>query len=163
MSDAPATSSPTSRGPRTNPHPMQRVCHRLRYAARDDRNEDGFTLVEVMVSFGLLVVVAAGAVTGIVSAQRATHVGQQRVQAANVGQQDLAVDLAAYQATGTVPKSTSYTKSLTNEDFRVARTVTFNPSTATACAPGTTFTVHVTVQQKQTGTFLTQTDTVIAC
>lgn len=163
MSGAPANPYPSPPRFRTNPHWIQRVCHRVGFAARDVRSDEGFSLVEVIVSFGLLMVVGAAAVAGIVNALQTSHVSQQRVLAANVGQQDLATDLAAYQAAGTVPRTTSYTTIVGSEQFTVSRAVSFNPGTATACSPGSTFTVHVQVSQTQSGKFLTQIDTVIAC
>lgn len=163
MSGTPAIPRKSSPQSRTYPHWIERVCHRPGCAARDERSEGGFTLIEVAVSFGLLMVVGAAAVTGIVNALQTSHVSQQRVLAANVGQQDVATDLAGYQSAGTVPRTTSYTTSVGAERFTVSRSVSFNTGGATACAPGSSFTVHVRVSQAPTGKFLSQIDTVIAC
>lgn len=152
------------------PQFWQRVCPRFSYRAKDPlagndtapENDAGFSLLEVVVSFTLFAIVAGGATTGIVSALQASHSSQQRIDAANIGQLDLALDLASYRA-GTMPQKTIYTKTLTNESFSIARQISFTPSSATACSPGVSFTVHVEVSQGQTGAFLAQTDTVIAC
>jgi prepilin-type N-terminal cleavage/methylation domain-containing protein len=135
-----------------------RIHRRVRATADGD---GGFTLLEVIVSFVLFAIVAAGATTGIVAALNASHSSQQRVDASNLGQQDLALALAAYRS-GTMPQASTYTSGVTNEQFTITRTVTLTGG-ATACAPGGSFTVHVEVRQKQTTTFLAQTDTVIAC
>ena len=133
----------------------------LARAGSDATSDAGFTLIEVIVSFVLFAIVAGGATTGIVSALQASHSSQQRTDAADAAAQDLAQDIAAYRA-GTVPGNFSYTAGVSNEQFTVTRTVTFVGS-ATACAPGASFHVHVDVKQQQTQKFLAQSDTVIAC
>jgi prepilin-type N-terminal cleavage/methylation domain-containing protein len=128
-------------------------------------NDAGFSLLEVVVSFSLFAIVAGGATTGIVSALQAAHTSQQRIDAANVAQRDLALVFAAYSSgsgVGAIPVKASYVQAVGSERFSVVRTVAMQGS-ATACSPGQSFRVDVQVSQQQTGTFLAQTDTVIAC
>jgi len=139
------------------PRPLGRVRHRLAGTARGD---DGFTLLEVVVSFVLFSIVAAGATTAIVSALQASHSSQQRVDAANVAQLFIATSLQNAQAA--VNGSTTYPFPGKGEDFTVLRTVTFD-NAATKCSPGASFKVNVKVYQKQTNAFLARSDTVITC
>ena len=140
------------------PRPPGRVRQRLAAAARDD---DGFTLLEVVVSFLLFSVVAAGATTAIVSALQASHRSQQRVDAANVAQLFIATSLQNAQAAANGSTTYPYL-GVKNEDFTVKRTVTFDNG-ATTCSPGASFKVNVEVYQKQTNAFLARSDTVITC
>jgi prepilin-type N-terminal cleavage/methylation domain-containing protein len=146
------------------PH-ARRIRPRLGATVADDR---GFSMLEVVVSFVLFAIVAAGAATGIVSAIKASHTSQQRVNAANMAQQDIARVLAAYDA-GTVPSESTYTASVTNEEFSVHRTVGYVDSSgaddtaATTCGTGIAFKVHVVVSQTQSSKVLARSDTVIAC
>ena len=138
---------------------MTAILDRLRAHGRAD--DGGFTVVEVVVASVIFAIVAIAAIAGVTSAVKSSHSTQQRVQAADAAQQDIAQAVAAYQA-GTMPSSTNYTATAGSESFAVHRTVAF-VGTATACSTGTSFTVHVEVRQKQTDDFLAQSDTVVAC
>jgi len=142
------------------PRPLIRVRHRLATAARGD---GGFTLLEVVVSFVLFAIIAGTATTAIVSALQASHSSQQTVDAANVAQSFIAPAQANTIAVRAEAGKTYQASGLKNEEFVVTRTIIFVPSRATQCTPGITFTVNVTVTQKQSGKFLARSDAVITC
>jgi type II secretory pathway pseudopilin PulG len=139
---------------------MQRVA-----ALRGD--DAGFTLLEVVVSFTLFVIVAGGAMYGIVNALQASHTSQQRVDAANVAQSFIAAAQADAEKTskeaGRQVLSTVGGGSAAEEQFTVVRWISFRNPDATQCSPGNTFTVNVVVSQAQTGKYLARSDSVIAC
>lgn len=131
-------------------------------------SDDGFTLLEVMVSFVIFAAVMGGAMYGIVSALRASHGSQQRVAAANVAQSFIADAQSKAASTAVeVDKQTvagsGNSAGVSREEFLVHRWITFSPAGATQCSPGATFTVSVTVDQRQTGKFLARSDSVVAC
>jgi type II secretory pathway pseudopilin PulG len=153
--------------PLRTPQCWRQVCHRARYAANgaSSSNDGGFSLLEVVVSFSLFAIVAGGATTGIVSALQAAHTSQQRIDAANMAQRDLALVSSAYSngsGVGAIPVQANYVQTVGSESFSVVRTVAMQGS-ATACSPGQSFRIGVQVSQQQTGKFLARTDTVIAC
>jgi prepilin-type N-terminal cleavage/methylation domain-containing protein len=131
-------------------------------AVRDGDGDRGFTLLEVLVSFVLFAIVAAGASTSIVSALNASHGSQQTVDAANVAQTFIASTQANTLAVRAEDKKT-YSASVKNEQFTVTRTINFIPARAPQCTPGITFTVNVTVAQAQTSKFLARSDAVVTC
>jgi prepilin-type N-terminal cleavage/methylation domain-containing protein len=138
--------------------PHGRIRQRL---AAADRADDGFSLLEVMVSFVLFVVVAGAATTAIVSALQASHSSQQTVDAANVAQSFIAitqVNTIAVRA----ETSKVYAASVLNEGFVVTRTIKFG-GRATQCTQGIMFTVNVTVAQQQSGKLLARSDAVVTC
>ena len=83
---------------------LGRLARRVRAGAAAD-HDGGFTVIEVVVAFMLFAIVGTAATTAVVDATKSSHGTQQRVQAADVAQQDIAQSIAAYQA-GTLPKST---------------------------------------------------------
>jgi prepilin-type N-terminal cleavage/methylation domain-containing protein len=157
------------------PHPSRanaRFCHRRAGTAPvttdTQSDERGFTFIEVIVSMGLFVVVAGAALVGIVNAISSAHVSQQRIDAANVAQADLAGDIATVR-NDHVPSNSAdpgYPVAVKNEEFNVVRCVTVSGGESCAdgsCAPGKTVTVNVSVYQQQSQRFLARSDTVIAC
>jgi Tfp pilus assembly protein PilV len=142
------------------PRRVDRVRHQLVGAARDD---DGFTVLEVMVSFVLFVIVSISATFAIMSALSASHASQKRVDAANVAQRFIADQQQNAQTA--VNGSNTYPASVKNEDFSVQRTILFSDG-GTLCNPGGSYTVNVKVTQKQNdGTYqlLARSDSVITC
>lgn len=123
--------------------------------------EAGYTVIEVVVAFVLFAIVATAAIAAVVNATQTSHSTQQRIQAADFAQQDIAQSVAAYQD-GTLPASTSYTATAGSESFTVSRTVAFVGS-ATACSSGNSFSVHVQVSTTTSSSVLAQSDTVVAC
>lgn len=61
-----------------------------RNALRAARSDDGFTLAEVVVSFGIFAIVASVATLAVVTGIDITGASTARVAAANIAQQDLA-------------------------------------------------------------------------
>jgi prepilin-type N-terminal cleavage/methylation domain-containing protein len=151
---------PTSRGPRTAPHLRQRVCHRFGHAARTRREDDGFTLIEVVVSFVLFAIVAGAAATGIVNSIRASHRSEQRVDAANVAQSILAAVRAKTSAAQN--GTTTLSAPVGNQNFSVQRTIAFDTTGATQCSSGATFAVTIVVSSS-TGQSLARTDARVLC
>jgi len=135
---------------------VQHIRHRLLTADGDK----GFTLLEVIVSFVLFAIVASSATYAIVSALNASHGSQQHIDGANVAQTFIADQ--QQNAQSATNGSKTYTPSVKNEDFVVTRTITFFAG-GTACNPGGSYRVNVTVNQKQTNKFLARSDTVITC
>jgi Tfp pilus assembly protein PilV len=88
MSASPTNSQAPAnpRGPRTTPILLQRVCHRLGYAAKSD---DGFTLVEALVAFSLLAIVSTASINAGITAVSSSNSSRDRITAANLAQQDL--------------------------------------------------------------------------
>jgi type II secretory pathway pseudopilin PulG len=125
------------------PRSIQRFWHRIRYAVRDQGRDEGFTLLEAVVSFALFAFVIAGATTGIVSSLKASQGSQQRVGAANAAQ--FYVDQARSDSTLPVkyPDHT-YTSSVGKESYTVERSFSFDAG-ATQCGTGVTYVVHVKV------------------
>jgi prepilin-type N-terminal cleavage/methylation domain-containing protein len=135
---------------------------RFRRVVSGRGNDAGFSLLEVVVSFVIFAIVAGSATAAIVSALRASHGSQQRVDAAQVAQAFVAQTQAS---PGAVQPETNqpYTASVKNEQFTVSRSIVFSNSGTTSCTSGMYFTVHVTVAQAQTGKFLARSDSVVTC
>lgn len=137
----------------------RRLRHRLAGPAPDDR---GFSLLEVMVAFVMFSVIAASATRAIVLSLQASHRTQQTVDGANVAQSFIASTQAnTILVRAEVAKT--YPAAVQNEEFVVTRSITFVPSRAIQCTPGITFTVNVSVAQKQTGRFVARSDAVVTC
>ena len=127
-----------------------------------DATDAGFSLLEVVVSFVIFAVVAGAATAAIVSALRASHGSQQRVDAAQVAQQFVA-QTQSNPAQMQPETNKSFTGQLKNEQFSVLRSIVFADPNSTTCVSGSYFTVHVTVSQAQTGKFLARSDSVVTC
>jgi type II secretory pathway pseudopilin PulG len=151
--------------------PLQPAWHRLARVA--EHGDAGFTLIEAIVSFVIFTVVAASASYGILQALNASHVSQQRVDAAAVAQFWVneairsASTIAEIPAPGEVKlaafgdpdsKHGNYAE---GEEFNAVRTVVYD--TGGSCNTGTMFTISVVVSQRQTGQFLARSDARVAC
>jgi prepilin-type N-terminal cleavage/methylation domain-containing protein len=124
--------------------------------------DDGFTLLEVLIAFSLFAIVVGAATWAIINALNASHLSQQRVDAANVAQTFIS-STSTRTANTRSESGATYSASVTGEQFTVKRWITFNTTGATKCVPGSTFTVDVQVFQAQTGRFLARSDSVVAC
>jgi type II secretory pathway pseudopilin PulG len=147
----------------------RRMARRLRAAA--GRSADaGFTLVEALVSFVIFAVVATSATMGIINALNASHVAQQRIDAANVAQAFIS---DAIRRATTIPpvegktiisnvssKDASGNAVAGEEQFTVVEWVRFDSG---SCNSGRLFTVNVEVHQAQTNQFLARSDARVAC
>jgi Tfp pilus assembly protein PilV len=151
------------------PHRISRVCHRLRGTA-SGAADGGFTILEVLVSFVVFMIVMTSASVGIVNALQASHLSQQRVDAANIAQEYVARAIAAASTVAPQAGLTSSphvgnggtgSGSAANEYFTVLQWITFD--SGNTCHPGTLFTVNVEVHQQQTNQFLARSDARVAC
>ncbi|HVU92208.1 MAG TPA: type II secretion system protein [Jatrophihabitans sp.] len=126
-----------------------------------DDDDDGFTLLEVVVSFVLFAIVAGAATMGIVNSMKAAHTSQQRVDAANVAQH-FVTQARSDTAEVTRRATSTQTVSVGNERFAVERTIAFD-SGATRCGDGVTFVVHVLVSNAVNEQFLARSDARVLC
>jgi prepilin-type N-terminal cleavage/methylation domain-containing protein len=154
----------------TVPDRLRRLAQKVRRPAAPT-GDAGFTLIEVVVSFAIFAIVAASAGTAIYKAIHASHLSQQRTEAAGVAQSIIANAIAKANDNTAIPEAgvsilstiggpTSATSS--TEQFTAVRTITFDGG-GTTCSPGTLFTVNVVVKQAQSGAVLARSDTRIAC
>lgn len=141
-----------------------------------DRGDGGFSILEVMISFTIFVTVAASAGVATVTALKAAHSSQQRIDAGAVAQTFIA-DAQAKAATigpeGTSTSGRQFNATLGGEHFQVQRWITFvsvvndqlTPTGGTQCSAGGLFSVNVAVYQQQAGktVFLARSDSVISC
>jgi prepilin-type N-terminal cleavage/methylation domain-containing protein len=153
------------------PRPLRLAWRRLARVA--GRGDAGFTLIESIVSFVIFTVVAASASYGILKALNASHVSQQRVDAAAVAQYWVndairqASTIAEIPAPGNTILSSVGDPNGTNghyaegEQFKAVETVVYD--SGGSCNTGTMFTVSVVVSQQQTGQFLARSDARVAC
>jgi prepilin-type N-terminal cleavage/methylation domain-containing protein len=131
-------------------------------------SESGFTLIEVLVSFVIFAIVVVGAATSTVNALQASHLSQQRADAADVAQAAVAQVIADASKNKTVPESGKSSilnvgdgATVSQERFTVTRWITFE--SGNACHPGSLFTVNIEVRQADTSQFLARSDSRVAC
>src|SRR6266568_3823769 len=99
----PAMQRPEGGVPMTTPQWIQRVCHRMGHGTTKS-DESGFTLLEVIVSFAIFAIVAASAATAIYKAVHASHLNQQRTNAAGVAQSVIADAIAKANLNTVLPE-----------------------------------------------------------
>lgn len=150
---------------------MMRLRDRLRRTATG--RDEGFTLIEAVVSFVVFAIVTTSASVGIVNAMKSSHLSQQRVEAAQIASYWIndairrASNIEAAPAPGLTIQSAVGDPDKTQggyaegEQFKVMMTVVYDAGGT--CNDGTMFTVNVAVYQKQTDQFLARNDARVAC
>jgi type II secretory pathway pseudopilin PulG len=165
MSDTPLSASVPNRGPHSAPTLLQRAQERISYARDAQHADDGFTLIEAIVSFGIFAIVTAAAVLAIVTGITSSNSTRDRVTAANVAQQDI----AQIQTMPIASLATrTYSSPVGKESYTVTRTVAYSSATGACPATitaGTANTVSVMVKVTWPGNKGPQVemDTVRAC
>lgn len=107
---------------------------RLRAHFGDDRADAGFTLIEAIVSFVIFAIVISAGVLAIVAGVSTSNTNRDRVTAANVAQQALAVAQALPVTSLTAAPTATSTSTVGKEPYTVTRAVDFAQSTGTAGA-----------------------------
>ena len=101
----------------------------------NDTNDDGFTMVEVIVALALFVLVAGSATFAIISSVRASTATDTRVAAGFVAQQELD-RIRLLGPTPSVPNRPSATRSVTTDGRQYTVSVSANPAWSQSCATG---------------------------
>lgn len=138
-------------------HLYQRASHRI----GNSRNDEGFTVLEVVVAVAIFVTVGAAAGTAVVGGIRSTTTTDNRIGGSNIAQSDL--EQARAQST---PSPTSYATTPPNGtgSYQVTRTVTMpTPSAGANCPAGREIGISVVVTGPGSATTRYQMSTVIAC
>lgn len=129
---------------------------------RTGTSDAGFTLLEALISFVIFAAVASSATYAIINALNASHLSQQRVDAADVAQAMVAdAILKANTIAEIPPPGHTTTPNVGVEQFKVVETIVYD--TGGSCTTGKMFTVNVLVYQKQTEKFLARSDARVAC
>ena len=158
--------------------PVQRLRDRFGYGPGGSGDPDaGFTLIEAIVSFVIFAIVIAAAVLAIVAGISTSNNNRDRVTAANVAQQALAVAQSMPLASLTAAPSATITSTVGQEPYTIVRNVGFAQaagsaaatSSATACptriTQGQAYWMHVAVTVTWPGANgrSVQMDTVRSC
>jgi Tfp pilus assembly protein PilV len=148
---------------------FSRVCHRRDDSTIPNRDDDGFTIMEAVVSLTLFLIVSIAAVSAIVNSIRITDLSNNRVVAANLAQADIEQARAQTADQSVLSISTTgYPKTTTvgSSTYTVSRAASGTcPTTRTA---GTLYYLNLPVtvswaQSDSGGTRNVRADTVIAC
>jgi type II secretory pathway pseudopilin PulG len=143
----------------------QRIRRRL--AAGADTLDAGFTLMEAIVSFMIFAIVSASATYAIINALNASHMSQQRVEAAQTAQVVIADAIRQAETIPEIPPPGITLNPYVGgsdaalEQFKVIEIVVYDAGGS--CTTGTMFTVNVEVYQKQSDKFLARSDARVAC
>lgn len=90
--------------------------------------DDGFTLIETLVSLGLFMIVSLAAVLAVVTATSNTDATRDRVAAANVAQQEIARAQAMPRSGLTASPTASRTATVGSEPYTVTRSIAYVPA-----------------------------------
>ncbi|MBE7189289.1 prepilin-type N-terminal cleavage/methylation domain-containing protein [Jatrophihabitans endophyticus] len=148
-----------------------------RWRARfgDESGDEGFTLIEAIVSFVIFAIVIAAAVTAIVTGIKTSNGNRDRVTAANVAQQALTKAQGATGASLAAAPTATSTSTVGKEPYTVVRRIDYAQASATATAPasscptvvtsGTSYWMHIAVTVTWPGANgrTVQMDTVRSC
>ena len=131
--------------------------------------EDGFALVEVLVSMLMFAFIAVAGTYAVTAAIDTSSASRNRVGAANVAQLQLEQARAMPHSNLLATPTATSTATVGNSRFAVTRTVGYLPAGSTSC-PTTVatdaaheITVHVAVSPVNGGARTVGLDTVIAC
>jgi len=139
---------------------------RIRLRLPDASADDGFSLLEVMVSFVLFVIVASAASAAVANGIRTSDSTTRRVQATQVAQQDIE---KARSIKASLVSAAGYplTVAVGNRSFTVTRTVSWSTGSSCPTTPtaGVEYYVNVTDVITWAGNSgrSVRMDTVLAC
>jgi Tfp pilus assembly protein PilV len=126
--------------------------------ARELRQDDGFALLEVLVSFVLFAIVSASATVAIATSIKITNTTRNRVTASNLAQAAITKARADTASLMAAPTTTT-----TTNGYTVTRHATVPVISGIKCPAGQTMPITVTVSWPSNGTRSVRLDTVIAC
>jgi prepilin-type N-terminal cleavage/methylation domain-containing protein len=127
---------------------------------RSDRDEQGFTLAEVIVSIALFTVISFSVMFALVTLVKYTGVTQNRVAAANLARQEVE-KLRGENSTLSQLDLTAATISLKGVTYTV--TPVLSPAGNVTCAAGASRNATVTVTWHDSGSRSMRYDTVLSC
>lgn len=126
--------------------------------AHELRRDDGFALLEVLVSFVLFAIVSASATVAIANSITISNTTRNRVTATGLAQAAITKARADTASLMAAPTSTT-----TANGYTVTRTATVPVISGIRCPAGQTMPVTVTVTWPTNGIRSVRIDTVIAC
>jgi prepilin-type N-terminal cleavage/methylation domain-containing protein len=131
--------------------------------------DDGFALIEVLVSMMIFAIIASAATYAVTSGIGSSDASRDRVGSANVAQQQLEQARAMPQASLVATPTATSTAVVGTGTYTVTRTVGFLPADSTGCPTDVAtdapheITVHVEVAPANGDSRTVGMDTVIAC
>lgn len=124
------------------------------------QDDDGFTLVEVLVAMTLFVIISVSALASLITLEQVTNMTQKRVTASNLARQEIErlrgenLSVSQLDAAATYPSvgGTKYTI-----------TPTMAPGATVTCTAGSSRQVTVVVSWNASGARSVRYDTVLSC
>jgi type II secretory pathway pseudopilin PulG len=124
------------------------------------RDDDGFTLAEVVVSIALFTMVSFAVTLALVTLIKLTGVTQNRVAASNLARQEVE-KLRGQNSTLSLLDAAASTVALKGTTFTI--TPIMSPAANVTCAPGASRNVTVKVSWNDSSTRSVRYDTVLSC
>jgi type II secretory pathway pseudopilin PulG len=124
------------------------------------RDDDGFTLAEVVVSIALFTMVSFAVTLALVTLIKLTGVTQNRVAASNLARQEVE-KLRGQNSTLSLLDAAASTIALKGTTFTI--TPIMSPAANVTCAPGASRNVTVKVSWNDSSTRSVRYDTVLSC